>query len=209
MSDQMMLLIELGGIFLGGLLLLATIGVITSERQAVGRSLAAVQAIQTAPKPMRSEPAQPFRPRVFIPAMARLSGVGRTLSPESQSERIKRRLDLAGNPPNWTVDRIFALKMLGLLLGLMGGIGLSLAFGVGALAGLGLTLVLMALGFYTGDLVLLQISQTRQQRIQSDLPDALDLLSISVEAGLGFDAALAQLARNTTGPLADEFFRVL
>jgi tight adherence protein C len=209
MSDQMMLLIGLGGIFLGVLLLLATIGVITSERQAVGRSLAAVQAIQTAPKAMRSELDQPFRHRVFIPAMARLSGVGRTLSPDSQSERIKRRLDLAGNPPNWTVDRIFALKMLGLLLGLMGGIGLSLAFGVGALAGLGLTLVLLAIGFYAGDIVLLQISQTRQERIQRDLPDALDLLSISVEAGLGFDAALAQLARNTTGPLADEFFRVL
>src|SRR3954466_5663949 len=105
MSDQMMLLIGLGVIFLGVLLRLATIGVITSERQAVGRSLAAVQAIQTAPKAMRSEPARPFRPRVVTPATAGLSGIGRTLSPESQSGRIKRRLDLAGNPPHWTVDR--------------------------------------------------------------------------------------------------------
>src|SRR3954470_9450482 len=209
MSDQMMLLIGLGGVFLGVVLLLATIGVITSERQAVGRSLAAVEAIQTAPKALRSELDQPFRHRVVVPVMGRLSGIGRTLSPDGQSERIKRRLDLAGNPPQWTADRVFAFKMLGLLFGLIGGIGLSLAFGAGALLGLGLTLLLMAAGFYTADIVLLQISQTRQQRIQSDLPDALDLLSISVEAGLGFDAALAQLARNTTGPLADEFFRVL
>ena len=57
--------------------------------------------------------------------------------------------------------------------------------------------------------MLLQKSQTRQERIQRELPDALDLLSISVEAGLGFDAALSQVARNTTGPLAEEFFRVL
>jgi tight adherence protein C len=206
MSDQTMLLIGLGGIFLGVLLLLATVGVITSERQAIGRSLAAVEAIQSAPKALRKELDQPFRHRVVVPAMGRLSGFGRTLSPGGQSERIKRRLDLAGNPPRWTVDRVFALKMLGLLIA---GIGLSLASGTSALVGMGLTLLLMAAGFYTADIVLLQLSQTRQARIQSDLPDALDLLSISVEAGLGFDAALSQLARNTKGPLADEFFRVL
>ena len=45
--------------------------------------------------------------------------------------------------------------------------------------------------------------------MQREMPDALDLLVISVESGLGFDAALSQVARNTTGPLADEFFRVL
>jgi tight adherence protein C len=45
--------------------------------------------------------------------------------------------------------------------------------------------------------------------MRRELPDALDLLSITVEAGLAFDAALSQVARNTTGPLADEFFRVL
>ncbi len=49
----------------------------------------------------------------------------------------------------------------------------------------------------------------RTEQMRRELPDALDLLTISVEAGLAFDAALSQVARNTTGPLAEEFFRVL
>jgi tight adherence protein C len=209
MSDQVMLLLGLGGVFLGVVLLLATIGVITSERHQVGRSLAAVQAIQTAPQSLRQELELPFSNRVLVPALGRLSGLGRRMSPSGQADRIKRRLDLAGNPPKWTVDRVFAFKMLGLIIGVLVGIGLSLAFGTSTLLGIGLTLMLTALGFYTADIVLLQQSQTRQAQIQKDLPDALDLLSISVEAGLGFDAALSQVARNTTGPLAEEFFRVL
>jgi len=209
MSDEMMLIVGLGGIFLGVVLLLATVGVITSERHQVGRSLAAVQAIQTSPQAMREELDQPFGERVLVPAIGRLSGIGRRMSPSGQADRIKRRLDLAGNPPSWTVDRVFAFKMLGLIVGVLAGIGLSLAFGTSTLLGIGLTVMLTVLGFYTADIVLLQQSQTRQAQIQKDLPDALDLLSISVEAGLGFDAALSQVARNTTGPLAEEFFRVL
>jgi tight adherence protein C len=54
-----------------------------------------------------------------------------------------------------------------------------------------------------------QIGYDRTERLRTELPDAIDLLTISVEAGLAFDAALAQVARNTEGPLGQEFFRVL
>jgi len=57
--------------------------------------------------------------------------------------------------------------------------------------------------------MLYQLAYERSQRIQRELPDALDMLVISVESGLGFDAALSQVARNTEGPLAEEFFRAL
>jgi tight adherence protein C len=208
-SDQLMLVLGLGAVFLGVVLLLTTVGTITAERQQVGRSLAAVQAIQTAPESMRAELEQPFSSRVLFPAVGRLSRFGRALSPAGQSDRIKRRLDLAGNPPRWDVDRVYAFKMLGLIAGLL--LGILITFGVGAspLVAVGVTVVLTVVGLYAPDIVLLQMSQTRQQQMQRDLPDALDLLSISVEAGLGFDAALSQVARNTTGPLAEEFFRVL
>ena len=209
MSDSLLLTLGLIGIFIGFALLLTTVGAITAERQQVGRSLAAVQAIQTAPASMRQELDQPFASRVLLPAFGRLSRFGRALSPAGQSDRIRRRLDLAGNPPRWDPDRVFAFKMLGLLGGLLLGVVLSFLFGAGTLVAIGITIILTLLGFYGADIALLQLSQVRQERIQRDLPDALDLLSISVEAGLGFDAALSQVARNTAGPLAEEFFRVL
>jgi tight adherence protein C len=65
------------------------------------------------------------------------------------------------------------------------------------------------LAFYAPNIILYQAAYNRSERILKELPDALDLLVISVESGLGFDAALSQVARNTQGPLADEFFRVL
>src|SRR5262249_62428307 len=57
--------------------------------------------------------------------------------------------------------------------------------------------------------LLYNAGQKRQERIRAALPDALDMLTVCVEAGLGFDAALAQVARNTRGPLAAEFARAL
>ena len=64
-------------------------------------------------------------------------------------------------------------------------------------------------GFFAPTMYLYQRSYDRSKRIQRELPDAIDLLTISVESGLGFDAALQQVAYNTEGPLADEFSRVL
>ena len=59
------------------------------------------------------------------------------------------------------------------------------------------------------NLYLYQKSHERAERLQRDLPDAIDLLTISVESGLGFDAAVQQVARNTEGPLAEELSRVM
>ena len=70
-------------------------------------------------------------------------------------------------------------------------------------------LVLLVAGFFAPNMVLYQMAYNRADRMRKELPDALDLLTISVEAGLAFDAALSQVARQTEGPLAEEFFRVL
>lgn len=135
-----------------------------------------------------------------------LRGLALRLSPGGMTSSLQRRLDVAGNPSGWTPDRILGLKGLGLLvLGVLGALYglhnlaiLILAGGIGAVA-----------GFFLPDLLLYNAGLKRQEKIRAALPDALDMLTVCVEAGLGFDAALAQVARNTTGPLAAEFARAL
>jgi len=128
------------------------------------------------------------------------------LSPGGIAAKLQRRLDLAGNPGRWTPDRILAVKGLGLI---------ALAM-LGALYGLHSPALLVlcaavggAVGFFLPDVLLYNAGLKRQAKIQVALPDALDMLTVCVEAGLGFDAALAQVARNTGGPLAAEFARAL
>jgi len=180
-----------------------------AERQQVGRSLAAIRAFEAAPGGLRREAEPPFNERVLAPAMARLARLGRRFTASGLDDRVRRRLDLAGNPPRWDAERVVALKMVGVISGLAGGLLVSIVLGGNLLTIVGLAAVLAAVGYFLPDVVLIQMGQKRQERIQRELPDALDLLSITVEAGLAFNAALAQVARNTQGPLADEFFRVL
>ncbi len=144
---------------------------------------------------------------VAVPASPRwLSEVGQRLSPSGTAARLQRRLDIAGSPERWDTDRLFAVKALGLV-----GLG-----GLGALIGLhDPSLVILTAGFgavagfILPDLLLYNVGIKRQTLIQRDLPDAMDMLTICVESGLGFDAALARVARNSEGPAAAEFSRAL
>jgi tight adherence protein C len=135
-----------------------------------------------------------------------LRSIALRLSPAGVAHGLQRRLDLAGNPPTWTPDRVLAAKGLALLVGAgLGGL-LGLRSAGWLIAGLAIG---AAFGFFLPDLLLLNAGQKRQTLVRRALPDALDMLTVCVEAGLGFDAALAQVARNTTGPLAQECARVL
>jgi tight adherence protein C len=130
-------------------------------------------------------------------------------TPTDRTAALGRRLELIGSPAGWDADRVLALKVLGLLVGATVGFVVPWALGTGVLVALGVSALAGLIGFFVPNVVLFDKAQRRSDRIRRDLPNALDMLTISVEAGLGFDAALAQVARNTEGPLADEFFRVL
>jgi tight adherence protein C len=204
------LIVGLAAIFCAVVIVLATIGVLTGEREQVGRSLAAVQAFQAAPESMRAELNRPFKERVIDPFVHNSSGLGRRLTPSGQVEKIRKKLDAAGQPANWDVERVLAFKVIGALLGFVVVALLSpLLIGLGVLPTIGIALVVVVTGFYVPEMVLYQKAYNRADRMRKELPDALDLLTISVEAGLAFDAAMAQVARQTEGPLAEEFFRVL
>jgi tight adherence protein C len=137
-----------------------------------------------------------------------LTQLGRSATPGAVLAQLRRRVDYAGNPPYWTVERLFEAKALGLFAGavLGAGVGLVASGLVGLVAG---TVLGAGLGLFAPDLVLYDVSERRQDRIRRTMPDILDVLTVSVEAGLGFDAALAQITRYGRGPLAGEFARVL
>ena len=203
------LAIGLGAVFVGLALAMASATIIGSQRQQVARSLAAVEAIHSAPKAMVEQLDLPFVDRVLGPSKDRFVQLGRRISPAGQTQKIRYRLDLAGNPAGWDVDRILGLKALLAITGAAAGLLIPPLVGLGVLRTLAVTVVLLLLGWFAPSLWLYQVAYNRTQQIQRDLPDALDLLTISVEAGLAFDAAVAQVARNSEGPLAQELFRVL
>jgi tight adherence protein C len=143
-------------------------------------------------------------PFIALPGWLRLLSI--RLSPPNVGGSLQRRLNVAGNPQGWTPDRVLAVKGLGLLA--LAAFGALYGFTNPGLlilcAGLG-----AVIGFFLPDILLYNSGQKRQARIPQELPDALDMLTICVEAGLGFDAAMAQVARHTKGTVAAEFARVL
>lgn len=120
---------------------------------------------------------------------------------------IDRQVVLAGRPLSWSVSRIMIWKIVlgsvALLLGI-----LFIAAGPDAIRVLIVGAAVPML-FFLPDVLIHSRAHDRQQEIQRSLPDTLDQMTIAVEAGLGFDAALAKAARNGKGPLAEEFIRTL
>lgn len=209
MTEQLLLVGGVIAIFASIVGLVMALGATASDRQQVNRSLAALDALSPRRDEVRRELDRPFVERVLSPVLQRLSRFGGQLSPRDEASKLRHRIDLAGNPTGWDVERILAFKMIGLVCGVVVGLALPLALGGGLAVAAGVTVLLGTLGYFAPDIVLYQAAYNRSERIRRDLPDSMDLLTISVEAGLPFDAALSQVARNTRGPLAEELFRVL
>ena len=205
----MLLLLGAGLLFIAIVLAFSIVGVLTSERRAFARSVAAVQAMNAAPSVITAELDRPFAERVIAPLGGRLVGVGRKITRADTATKIAHRLDIAGNPPAWDVNRIIGLKVVGLaVVGVLGFL-FCLSRNYAADRTIIFTAGFAAFGYVLPNLLLKNAGDKREKLMRNELPDAIDLLTISVEAGLGFDAAVARVAKNTTGPLAQEFARLL
>ncbi|HSM02930.1 MAG TPA: type II secretion system F family protein [Acidimicrobiia bacterium] len=149
----------------------------------------------------------PALDRVIRPAIRSLADRGRRLTPVGWIEALERRVRLAGSPAAWPLERVLAAKVIAGVLGvvialyLLAGAVNAFTVAMAVMAGLG--------GYFVPDLILVGRAKERQQAISLALPDTLDQMTVTVEAGLGFDAALQRVARNTTGPLAVELKRTL
>jgi tight adherence protein C len=204
------LLFVLGITLIGSALLMLSMALRSNvEIAGINKSIAVLEAMNSAPSALTKDLDRPFSERVLDPLLQRFVGVGRRISGSDTGNRIRRRLELAGNPPGWSVDRVVSAKAVCAIFGFVTGLLFAFLVGKGLPVTLVIVIGLLAVGFYAPNLYLYQRCYDRQEKMHRSLPDAIDLLTISVESGLGFDAAIQQVARNTSGPLADEFARVL
>jgi tight adherence protein C len=144
-----------------------------------------------------------FRERVVMPASARLASIPLKLNPRTNIDAIGARLLAAGLAQRITPSSFLAIKggtMVGMVL-----LGLLLAALLSAASGIILLPVLGAIGFIGPDFLLSSRVRKRRDLVRAALPDALDLLAVSVEAGLGFDGAVTKLTEHMDGPLVEEF----
>ena len=151
---------------------------------------------------------RPFSERVLRPAIERLGSLLSRSTPQKARQDLLNRLELAGRPGNLTPEDFMAVRLvaaaifaaLGLLVGLLFGnvVYLVIALAVGTI-----------LGYYAPVIWLRQKVDARRTEIQKGLPDALDLLVICVDAGLGFDAALARVTDKYKNALSDLLTKAL
>jgi tight adherence protein C len=145
---------------------------------------------------------QPFRDRVMTPVIERLAKLVLRIHPKTSVDGVRGRLHAAGlgrtvSPTGFLAAKA-AVAIGGLLVGMIFG---TVVGGVGLLLGAALG----GVGFLVPDFVVGQRARKRREMISIQLPDALDLLAVSVEAGLGFDGALSKLTEHMDGPLTEEF----
>lgn len=191
-----------------GAILLITYGIMSRPSEdAVQQRLS--QLVVQAQSLEELELEQPFSERVLRPIVQRLSRLGRRKEQGGMVSRIESKLERAGYPGGLRGADWVGVKLLALIAFAVGffllGLLLTQAFPMAFL----FALFGAAVGFIGPEFWLGRKVRARAEGMVLQLPDALDLLTISVEAGLGFDAALAKVVEKMEGPLVDEFRQAL
>lgn len=184
-----------------------SVAVAAHERATLRRALESIGGYDVGAR--EEEMLRPFSARFLEPVAARFVALVRRVTPVGYLEAMKRKVVLAGSPPGYEIDRLLVLKVFGLGSGV---VWIPLVYRLLELSGLvGLIACgfLWVVSFLGPDLALDRKVAWRQHEIAVRLPDVLDLLVISVEAGLGFDQAVDRTATAVPGPLSEEFRRML
>ncbi len=152
---------------------------------------------------------EPFYDRVVKPIIERTSRMAVRFAPNRSLQQTELKLSRAGNPNGWNAPDFWGVRGLGAMIA--GGLPfvLFLSAGMPTVRLIGMTSLFMMLGFYMPNVWLDRKIRARQHNIQKSLPDALDMLTVSVEAGLGFDAALQRVADKWDNELTRAFDRVV
>jgi tight adherence protein C len=151
----------------------------------------------------------PLRERAIVPAVKGLTDIGRRVTPTGYVDGVKKKFIYAGDSSPDAVDRFLAIRVVTIAAAV---VGVPVIWQFSGLTGNTrlAVVVLFALVMILGpDASLNRRVESRQSDIRRRLPDVLDLLTISVEAGLGFEQALDRTVATVPGPLSEEFSRML
>ncbi len=205
-----MLYLAIAGIGTAIGLVIYAIATQAEERSVIRDSLRQLDGYETEDT-REQEMLNPLRERALVPVAAGIVGVGRRFSPAGYVEGVKTKLQLAGYVADEELDRFLVRRVLSVLMVVPASFAVWV---LGVLPFTGKTLflawaVLCAALVLGPDMALNRKVEARQKTVQRSLPDVLDLLTISVEAGLGFEQALDRVVQAVPGPLSDEFTRML
>lgn len=137
----------------------------------------------------------------------RLTQVGERLTPKGYAGWLDKQLAGAGRPKEWPLARIIMIKPMLALAG--AGLGLFFFLSSPSAPNFLILVALTALCYFVPDILIRSNAQKRREAIRTELPNALDQMLISVQAGLGFEMAMGRAGNNGSGPLADELIRTL
>jgi tight adherence protein C len=156
------------------------------------------------------ELAQPFSDRVIMPIMRRLGEISTRFTPQHVLESTRKKLEMAGNPGRMDASTFMILHFVAAIF--LGGLIFAISlFSKTFTLPIKLLLVLIfsVLGYFLPDLLIRSKINGRQKQVRKAMPDALDLLTICVEAGLGFDAAMSKVHEKWDNELSIAFGRVI
>ena len=185
-----------------------TVVSVVTERSEVRESLRRLEGYQIQRSRDR-ELLVSFDERVLSPVGNRLVAISRRITPVGYVDNLNKKLEQAGRPKNIDVEQLIAAKAVALVLPILWFAVIFFLFGISGVPAIALWLLLSGVGFILPDVLLSRTVNERKHEIAVTLPDILDLLTISVEAGLGFEQALDRTTAAIPGALSDEFNRML
>jgi tight adherence protein C len=205
----MLLFFIVGGMFAA--VLVATVVFLSAgeERRDVRQALRNLSDYELPSNMREQEMLKSIQERVIAPFVARLSGLLGRFTPAGYKEAVRDKLVAAGSPAGLDADRFMTLKVFGAVSVVFWPYFAFKLAGLGGFYGMIVTVLLWGVSFFGPDVWVQRKTDQRQYQIATRLPDVLDQLVISVEAGLGFEQAIDRTVDAVPGALADEFRRML
>lgn len=208
-----LIIIIIGVVVIGGAITLIAIGLRESSNQVdpLQERLMEFAARGETANLEEIELSQPLSERVILPLARKLGEIATRFTPQNALQETALKLEQAGNPRGieptifWASRFITAIGLAGLLGFVFTIATIDWTWG----RKLGIVAIFTILGFYLPELLLRSRIQRRQKEITQSMPDSLDLLTICVEAGLGFDGAMAKVYEKWDNELSRAFGRVL